>query len=240
MTESPIIDSGFVVPVFSLRDDLIACLNKSMAFLTVVASSRLPSTTNQLKTSLNPRNQATIQYGRVTVQQVQGRQGQSYSDEEQLVFLVDPGVLDGQAVQTIIPNIATFQTEDLDTYDSDYDDILNEKAVLMANISNYGSDIISELQNKDSTICKLKDIIKSLRENFKEDNVNYDYEEIETKNVELENSVAKLSCENERLCNEINHVKQVFKEQIDSVKKIRIRTKDHSDSLIDKLNLKSG
>nr|GEV73698.1 hypothetical protein [Tanacetum cinerariifolium] len=65
----------------------------------------------------------------------------------------------------------------------------------------------AQLQDKDSTICKLKDIIKSLKENFKEDNVNYDYGQIETKNVELENGVAKLSSENECLCNEMNHVK---------------------------------
>ncbi|GKA51344.1 hypothetical protein Tco_0744540 [Tanacetum coccineum] len=79
MTESPFIDSGFAVPVFSPGDDLIACPNKVMAFLTVVASSRFLSTNNQLKMSSNPRNQATIQDGRVTVQQVQGRQGQNYS-----------------------------------------------------------------------------------------------------------------------------------------------------------------
>ncbi|GJX07414.1 hypothetical protein Tco_0195346 [Tanacetum coccineum] len=70
MTESPFVDSGFAVPVFSPGDDPIACLNKAMAFLTVVASSRFPSTNNQLRTSSNPRNQATIQDGRVTVQQV--------------------------------------------------------------------------------------------------------------------------------------------------------------------------
>nr|GEY59411.1 hypothetical protein [Tanacetum cinerariifolium] len=65
-------------------------------------------------------------------------------DEEQLTFLVDPGVPDGQAVQAIIPNIAAFQTENLDTYDSNCDDISNAKTVLMANISNYGSNDISE------------------------------------------------------------------------------------------------
>ncbi|GKD52433.1 hypothetical protein Tco_1281409, partial [Tanacetum coccineum] len=188
MTESHLVDSGFDVPVFSLGDDPIACLNKAMAFLTVVASSRFPSTNNQLRTSSNPRNQTTIQDSRVMVQQVQGREGQSYSgtgyktnatssrgnnasgqamfvkcyncqakaqeagkflDEEQLAFLADPGVPDGQVVQAIILNNAAFQTEDLDTYDSDYDDILNAKAVLMANISNYGSDVISEVPHSE-------------------------------------------------------------------------------------------
>ncbi|GKB95881.1 hypothetical protein Tco_0982018 [Tanacetum coccineum] len=79
MSESPIIDSGFVVPVFSPGDDLINYLNKAMAFLTAKASSRFPSTNNKLRTSSNPRNQATIQDDRVLVQQVQGKQGQSYS-----------------------------------------------------------------------------------------------------------------------------------------------------------------
>ncbi|GKA55320.1 retrovirus-related pol polyprotein from transposon TNT 1-94 [Tanacetum coccineum] len=180
MIESPLVDSGFDVPVFSPGDNPIACLNKATAFLTVVASSRFPSTNNQLRTSLNLRNHDTIQDGRVTVQQVHGRQGQSYSgtgyksnatsfggnnasgqarvvkcyncqgswkilDEEQLTFLADPWVPHCQVVQTIIPNNAAFQTEDLDTYDSDCDDILNAKPVLMANISNYGSNVISEV-----------------------------------------------------------------------------------------------
>ncbi|GJV50939.1 reverse transcriptase domain-containing protein [Tanacetum coccineum] len=174
MNESPLVDSVFVVLVFSPGDDLIACLNKAMAFLRVVASSRFPSTNNQLRTLSNLRNQATIQDGRVTVQQVQERQGQNYSgtgyksnatssggnnasgqakivkcyncqDEEQLAFLADPGVLDGQAIQTIIPNNAAFQTEDLDSYDFDCKDILNAKVVLKANISNYCSDVILEL-----------------------------------------------------------------------------------------------
>nr|GEW19763.1 uncharacterized mitochondrial protein AtMg00810-like [Tanacetum cinerariifolium] len=41
MTESLLVDSGLAVPVFSLGDDPIACLNKEMAFLIVVASSRV-------------------------------------------------------------------------------------------------------------------------------------------------------------------------------------------------------
>ncbi|GKE24132.1 hypothetical protein Tco_1435644 [Tanacetum coccineum] len=66
-------------------------------------------------------------------------------DEEQLAFLADPGIPNGQAAQITIPNTAVFQTEGLDAYDSDCDDVSNAKAVLMANLSNYGSDIISEV-----------------------------------------------------------------------------------------------
>ncbi|GKC98703.1 hypothetical protein Tco_1168978 [Tanacetum coccineum] len=98
----------------------------------------------------------------------------------------------------------------------------------------------AQLQDKDTTICKLNEIIKSLRGNNKEEIVNYDRCELETINEELENSVAKLLSENECLCKEINHVKQVFKDQFDSIKKTCVHTKEHSDSLIEKLNLKSA
>ncbi|GKE87931.1 hypothetical protein Tco_1565406, partial [Tanacetum coccineum] len=70
-------------------------------------------------------------------------------DEEQLAFLTDPGIPAGQA-QTIIPYNAAFQTEDLDTYDSDCDDLLTAQAVLLANISNYGSDVISKVPNSET------------------------------------------------------------------------------------------
>ncbi|GJR52530.1 hypothetical protein Tco_1403051 [Tanacetum coccineum] len=75
--EFPQLDSGLVVPTFRQGEDLIECINKAMAFLFVVAS-RFTPLNNQLSTSSNPRNQATIQDGRVTVQQVQGRQTQSF------------------------------------------------------------------------------------------------------------------------------------------------------------------
>ncbi|GJX52047.1 hypothetical protein Tco_0280416 [Tanacetum coccineum] len=53
-------------------EDPIECINKAMAFLSVVGS-RFPPSNNKFRTSSNPRNQATIQDGRITVQQVQGR-----------------------------------------------------------------------------------------------------------------------------------------------------------------------
>ncbi|GJW29935.1 hypothetical protein Tco_0046810 [Tanacetum coccineum] len=45
-----------------------------MSFFTAVVSSRYPTTNNQLRNSSNPRQQATINNGRVTLQPIQGRQ----------------------------------------------------------------------------------------------------------------------------------------------------------------------
>ncbi|GKC39692.1 hypothetical protein Tco_1052076 [Tanacetum coccineum] len=61
-------------------------------------------------------------------------------DNEQLTFLVDPGVVDNQVAQTITHN-AAFQTDNLDSYDSDYDDISSAKAILMDNLSSCDSDV---------------------------------------------------------------------------------------------------
>ncbi|GJT65191.1 retrovirus-related pol polyprotein from transposon TNT 1-94 [Tanacetum coccineum] len=101
------------------------------------------------------------------------------------------------------------------------------------------NDLKAQLQDKDKTICKFKDTIRSLSKNAKEENVNHDKCELEPINEELENSVATLLSENERLCNEINHVKQVFKAQFNSIKQTCFCHKEHSDSLISKLNLKT-
>nr|GEZ16540.1 hypothetical protein [Tanacetum cinerariifolium] len=45
-----------------------------MSFLTSVVTLRYPATNNPLRTSSNPRQQATINDGRVTIQPIQGRQ----------------------------------------------------------------------------------------------------------------------------------------------------------------------
>nr|GEV36100.1 hypothetical protein [Tanacetum cinerariifolium] len=55
-------------------DDPIDAINQMMSFLTSVVASRFPATNNQLRTSLNPRQQATINNGRVTIQPIQGKQ----------------------------------------------------------------------------------------------------------------------------------------------------------------------
>nr|GEU92406.1 hypothetical protein [Tanacetum cinerariifolium] len=55
-------------------DDLIDAINHMMSFLTAVVTPHYPTTNNQLRNSSNPRQQATINNGRVTLQPIQGRQ----------------------------------------------------------------------------------------------------------------------------------------------------------------------
>ncbi|GJW20058.1 hypothetical protein Tco_0027494 [Tanacetum coccineum] len=64
-------------------------------------------------------------------------------------------------------------------------------------------------------------------------------DEIETINIELEHSVAKLLSENKILHKEIEHLKKIYKDQFDSIKKTHALSKGHCDSLIAQLNTKS-
>nr|GEX57027.1 integrase, catalytic region, zinc finger, CCHC-type, peptidase aspartic, catalytic [Tanacetum cinerariifolium] len=87
-----------------------------------------PSINNQLRTSSNPRQQATINNGR----------------EEKLEFLADPGITETSITQYAVINNAAYQADDLDTYDSDCDEHNLAKIALMANLSHYGSDNLAE------------------------------------------------------------------------------------------------
>ncbi|GJX99375.1 hypothetical protein Tco_0356394 [Tanacetum coccineum] len=89
------------------------------------------------------------------------------------------------------------------------------------------NDLKAQLQAKDTTIYKLKEHIKSMRENDKEKKVKHEMDEIETINIKLEHSVAKLLSENELLHKEIKHLKKIYKDQFDSIKKMRALSKEH-------------
>nr|GFD32237.1 hypothetical protein [Tanacetum cinerariifolium] len=148
-----------------------------MSFLTSVVASRYPATNNQLRTSSNHRQQATINNGRVTIQPIQGRQnfvwagssrpytsGEWFKDkvllvqaqangqvlqEEELEFLADPGIQESSSNQMVITNNAAYQADDLDAYDSNCDEINLAKIALMSNLSHYGSDNLAEVTNPE-------------------------------------------------------------------------------------------
>nr|GEV99527.1 integrase, catalytic region, zinc finger, CCHC-type, peptidase aspartic, catalytic [Tanacetum cinerariifolium] len=164
-----------------------------MSFLTAVVTSRYPPTNNQLRNLSNPRQQATINNGRVIVQPIQGRhtslaastsrtytlganrnyfgkqrtvvcyncKGEAQANgqilhEEELAFLVDPGIAEAQTTQNVITHNASYQADDLDAYDSDCDEINTAKIALIENLSHYGSDDLAEVSMVNTSLKKLK------------------------------------------------------------------------------------
>ncbi|GKC15879.1 hypothetical protein Tco_1012661, partial [Tanacetum coccineum] len=89
----------------------------------------------------------------------------------------------------------------------------------------------TELSNQS---LESKNILKS-----KEVKVKHDIDVTETINIKLEHNVAKLLTENEHLNMEKEHSKKTYKDLYDSIKKTRVQTKDHNDSLTEQLNKKS-
>ncbi|GKC95299.1 hypothetical protein Tco_1160741 [Tanacetum coccineum] len=102
-------------------------INHMISFLTAAVTSRYLTTNNQLRNSSNPRQQATINNGK-----------------DELAFLADPGIAEGQAKQTVITHNAAYQDDDLDAYDSDCDELNTAKVALMANLSHFCSDALAE------------------------------------------------------------------------------------------------
>nr|GEZ87317.1 hypothetical protein [Tanacetum cinerariifolium] len=170
-------ETGLMVLVFQKRDDPIDAINHMMSFLTAVVTSTYPNTNNKPRTSSNPRHQATINNGRVTIQPIQRRQnfvsaGSSrpftsgsdgapgkqrvivcYNCKEEMEFLADPGMTESSSNQNVVTTNAAYQADDLDAYDSDYDEINTAKIALMANLSHYGSDNLAEAQQLKPKLC---------------------------------------------------------------------------------------
>nr|GEV04455.1 hypothetical protein [Tanacetum cinerariifolium] len=155
LTEFPQIDSGLAILEFNQGDDPIACLNKAMAFLTALTSLRQRQSYagNSYKgnaTSLGvnnaggqskvvkcyncqgeghmarqctqPKRPINAAWFKKKAMLVEAQEVGHILDEEQLAFLADPGNPYGKAT---ILNTVAFQTEDLDAYDSDCDDVSN-------------------------------------------------------------------------------------------------------------------
>ncbi|GJX80497.1 hypothetical protein Tco_0328646 [Tanacetum coccineum] len=94
------------------------------------------------------------------------------------------------------------------------------------------NELKAQSQEKDTVIKKLKERIKSLSGKMNEDKVKKDLVEIETINIELDHRVSKLIDENE-------HLKQTYKQLYNSIKPVRIRSKEQCNDLINQVNLKS-
>nr|GEY66592.1 integrase, catalytic region, zinc finger, CCHC-type, peptidase aspartic, catalytic [Tanacetum cinerariifolium] len=81
---------------------------------------------------------------------VEAQEAGQILDEEKLAFIANLGIAKTSVAQQTIPQNSAFQTEDLDAYDSDCNDISSAKAVLMTNISSCDLDILFEVPYSDT------------------------------------------------------------------------------------------
>nr|GEW96386.1 hypothetical protein [Tanacetum cinerariifolium] len=165
--------SKFVTDV-KLGDDPIDAINHMMSFLTAVITSRYPTTNN--KTSSNPRPQATINNGRVTIQPIQGRQnsmtvglsrpytsGSSGTSGKHRVIVCYNCKREGHMYKQCTKpkrmrdeawfkeKVLLVQAQANGQVIQEEDDELNSaKIALMANLSHYGSNNLAEVHNQDN------------------------------------------------------------------------------------------
>ncbi|GKC06321.1 reverse transcriptase domain-containing protein, partial [Tanacetum coccineum] len=172
------LDSRLVIPSFNPSNDPIANLNKLMAFVSTTfrppVQARVVKCHNcqeeghfarQCTKPKRPKNSTWFKEKMLLYEALESR---TYLDPEQLAFLADNAdtFIPTQASQEIlIPT--TFQTDDLDTFDSDCDDVPSAKVVLMANLSSYDLDVLSELRkvivDKNAKVADFEEQIYSLK-----------------------------------------------------------------------------
>ncbi|GKG03760.1 hypothetical protein Tco_0314147, partial [Tanacetum coccineum] len=102
------------------------------------------------KHSTKPKRKRDDSWFKDKVLLVQAQANDQNLHEEELAFLANPGIAEGQATQTVITHNVAYQVDDLDAYDSDCDELNTTKVSLMANLSHYGSDALAEVCNHDN------------------------------------------------------------------------------------------
>nr|GEW40453.1 hypothetical protein [Tanacetum cinerariifolium] len=98
-----------------------------------------------------PKRKRDATWFRDKVLSAEAQESGKVLNEEELEFLADLRVAEGPFTQTVITHNASYQADDLDAYDSECDDFSTAKAVLMASLSSYGSDVLSDVPYFNNT-----------------------------------------------------------------------------------------
>nr|GEY50703.1 retrovirus-related Pol polyprotein from transposon TNT 1-94 [Tanacetum cinerariifolium] len=187
-------------------------------------------------------------------------------DEEQLLFIaggqgnaVDEDV-DEQLVQDLALNVDNvFQADDCDAFDSNVDEAPTAQTMFMANLSSadlaydevgpsYDSDILSEVHDHghyQHAVCEhheAHEMHDDVQPNY---DVNSHVDYTSYSNMIPYDQVTKLVAKNEhlkqtKLVAKNEHLKQTYKHIYDSIKSLRVRSKEQCDDLIKQVNIKSA
>ncbi|GJW59412.1 retrovirus-related pol polyprotein from transposon TNT 1-94 [Tanacetum coccineum] len=152
---SPIeLDSGLTFPSFNPYDDPIANLNKLMAF-----EPSNHSRWRSHRADCSGETNKGVKKGWLSVTTVKRKVILLDSVPSQKGLRIQHGLRKRCSSQEI-PTPAAFQTDDLDGFDSNCDEVPTVKAVLMANLSSYDSDVLSKETLELAEMSRLKMLSK--------------------------------------------------------------------------------
>ncbi|GJS39818.1 retrovirus-related pol polyprotein from transposon TNT 1-94 [Tanacetum coccineum] len=137
--EFPQPDSGLIVLVFKQYDDPIDAINHMMSFLSVVVTSRYPTTNNQLRNfrTYTPAGSGS-NYGKQMTVICYNCKGEGHMSKQ----CAKPKRK--QDDSWFKDKVLLLQAQANDAYDFDCDELNSVKVALMANLSHYGSDALAE------------------------------------------------------------------------------------------------
>nr|GEV57482.1 retrovirus-related Pol polyprotein from transposon TNT 1-94 [Tanacetum cinerariifolium] len=159
--------------------------------------------------------------------------------EEELAFLADPRIAEGQATQTVIIYNEAYQANDLDAYDFDCNKLNTAKVVLMANLSHYGSDVLAEssvVSHSETKITSDIDIIPYSQDNSvsNQSALNFDQyfelNELKAYSQEKDMVITKLKERIKSVSGNVN--KDKVKKDIDEIESINIELDHREKGLI--------
>ncbi|GKB81948.1 retrovirus-related pol polyprotein from transposon TNT 1-94, partial [Tanacetum coccineum] len=137
-----------------------------------------------------------------------------------------PRITEGQATQTVITHNVAYQADDLNAYDSDYDELNTAKVALIANLSHYGSNALAKVNNHDNVDNNLMNQVVQVMPSSNQSSVTNNSE---TK-ITSDSNIIPYSHVNDTLSAELER----YKEQVKVLKEgqnVDLKSKDNiSDS----------
>ncbi|GJV38694.1 retrovirus-related pol polyprotein from transposon TNT 1-94 [Tanacetum coccineum] len=161
--------------------------------------------------------------------------------EEELAFLADPGIPEGQATQTVITHNTAYQADDLDAYDSGYDELNTAKVALMVNLSHYSSDALTEVHDHDNVNNKMiNQVVQAMPSSEQSNVINYSKTKITSDNNIIPYSQYVIESQQEAVHNSNSFAQQdalilsvieQLKNQVVNCTKINLENKSVNDTL---------
>ncbi|GJR47516.1 retrovirus-related pol polyprotein from transposon TNT 1-94 [Tanacetum coccineum] len=197
MAEFPQIDSGLAVPVFKQGDNPIDAINKMISFLSSHLGRQNSYAAGTSGTRANTSGPGGNYSGQQRVVKCFNCQGEGHmarhctktKRKRDATWFRDKVLL-------VKAQGNAYHADDLDAYDSDYDEISTAKAVLIANLSSYGSDVLSKLSNQVTNCNKVNNDNLIANDSLFAELERYKEREKEAKNIDneiaLEKKVKKL------------------------------------------------